>query len=149
MTYWLIVTTPENWNVIKEKHVVGIPGRNKTSFLKVQKGDECLVYIRREINPEKRSEPAVSGIFEVISSTVDKQKIFTPPPARQDETFPLRLKVKLVGSPIEPIPFKPLISQLSFILNKRQWGSYLQGRALIALPEKDYKIIVSSLQKES
>jgi len=153
MTYWLIVTTRENWNVIKEKHVVGISERYKKWFLNVQKGDKCLFYIRREYikrenKPPEVAEPAVSGVFEVISTTYDNQRIFTPPPIRQNEIFPLRLNLNPVRAPTEPIPFKPLINQLSFIVNTQNWGNYLQGRTLIPLSERDFTTIVSAFQKE-
>jgi predicted RNA-binding protein len=153
MTYWLIVTIRENWDVIKEKQVVGISERYKNWFLNVQKGDKCLFYIRREYikrenKPPEVAEPAVSGVFEVISTAYDNQKIFAPPPTRQNETFPLRLNLNPVGTPAEPIPFKPLVTQLSFIVHPKSWGNYLQGRTLIPLSERDFATIVSALQKE-
>lgn len=151
MTYWLIVTTVENLQVIKEKCVVGISERNTTAFAEVMEGDKCVIYTRLEKKPAgKTIGPTMTGVFEVVSMGYGRSKIFQAPPARPSEIFPLRLKVKPASPFIDnAIPFKPLIDKLAFIKHKKHWGSYLQGRALIPLSEKDYRAIVSSLQKES
>jgi len=148
MNYWLLVTTLNNWNIITQKNVAGISEKQKNAFSKVHEGDKCLIYIRGGRKPEKISEPAVDGVFEVVSSNYDNVPIFDAPPTHPAETYPLRFQLKRVRPLTEPIPFKPLTSKLSFILNPQRWGSYLQGRGLIPLSEKDYQIIVASLQKE-
>lgn len=40
-----------------------------------------------------------------------------------------------------PVEMKKILSKLSFIEKKKQWGSYFQG-GIIAIPEDDYCLIV-------
>jgi len=149
MTYWLIVTTIDNLEVTKKKHEVGISERNRNAFAKVKKGDKCVIYRRWGKKEEKILEPALTGVFEIMSTGHDATRIFQAPPARRDETYPLRLTIRPKGAFRDTfIPFRPLIDKLSFIANKKKWGSYLRGRALIPLSKKDYDIIASLLKKE-
>jgi predicted RNA-binding protein len=147
MNYWLFVTTPANWNVIKKKKIVGTPKSRAGPFSKVSKGDQCLVYIKREPKASKRSEPAITGVFEVISSNYDDERIFDAPPTRPNETFPLRINLRSVTPSADPVPFKPLIPQLSFITDRKNWGRVLQGRAILPISENDFRTVISSLQK--
>jgi len=149
MDYWLFVTTPANWDIIKKKRVVGIPKSRAGPFSKVSKGDKCLVYIKRERTASKRSEPAITGAFEVISTNYDDERIFHAPPTRPNETFPLRINLSGVTPAANPIPFKPLLPQLSFIVDQKHWGRVLQGRALFQIPKKDFETVTSALKTAS
>lgn len=42
-----------------------------------------------------------------------------------------------------PVEIKKILTKLSFIEKKKQWGSYFQG-GIIALPENEYYVIVKS-----
>lgn len=138
MNYWLFVTTPDNWQISKEKNVVGYADRYQNALSRVSKGDKCLLYIT--------SLSAIDGEYEVVSETVysDSKRIFHSPPTKPRETFPLRLDLKRLSPPTAPIAFKPLIPKLSFIKNEAHWGGTFQGNALLRIPEDDYRIIVSS-----
>jgi len=42
-----------------------------------------------------------------------------------------------------PIEFKPLIPNLAFITNKKQWSGHIRGQAMRTIPEEDYRLIMS------
>jgi predicted RNA-binding protein len=143
MDYWLFVTTGENLKIITEKSFIGLPNRNKGTLSRVKKGDKCLIYTKRGAG--EYSKPLVSGEYQIVSDVyVENTRVFDSP-KRRKEVFPLRLKLKRIGRPTDPVPFKPIVPYLSFILNKRYWGSSFQGRGPINIPEKDYLTIVSFL----
>lgn len=137
VNYWIFVTSPENWKVTKEKNVLGYAERYTTTLSRVHKGDKCLLYIT--------GESAIDGEY-IIDSKVyrDVTRIFHTPPTKPTETFPLRFKLRRVSAPMKPIAFKPLISNVSFIKNKKWWAKTFHGNASLIIPEQDYKIIVSS-----
>jgi predicted RNA-binding protein len=39
MNYWLCITNEENWKVIREKNIWGVPERHKNTIAKVKFGD--------------------------------------------------------------------------------------------------------------
>jgi len=53
MTYWLCITTEENWKVIKEKNVWGVPERHKNTIAKIKPGDKLLIYLKQERDKDK------------------------------------------------------------------------------------------------
>jgi predicted RNA-binding protein len=137
MNYWLFITTPENWQISKEKKVVGYAERYKNALSRVNKGDKCLLYIK--------SRHAVDGEYEISSEVYyDSQQVFQSPSHNPDETFPLRLDLRRLSPPKAPISLKRLIPKLSFIKSKQRWGGTFQGNAVLSIPEEDYRIIASS-----
>jgi predicted RNA-binding protein len=147
MNYWLFVTTAENLKIITEKSFVGFPNRNEHALSRVKKGDKCLIYTKRGVG--ECYTPLVSGEYQIVSDVyVENTRVFNGP-ERPKEVFPLRLKLKRIGRPTDPVPFKPIVPYLAFIINKRFWGASLQGRGLINISEKDYLTIVSFLLSQS
>jgi predicted RNA-binding protein len=137
MNYWIFITNPENWEVTKEKKVVGYAERYKNALSRVHKGDKCLIYVTKE--------SIVNGEYEIDSDVYyDKKSIFHAASYAPAEIFPLRFKLKLITSSLCQTEYKPLIPKLSFIKNKQKWAGTFQGNACLSIPEQDYRIIVSS-----
>jgi predicted RNA-binding protein len=146
MNYWLFVTTPTNWRITEKKRILGYTERYKNVLSKPQKKDKCLVYIKGRDEHETFSDPTVIGEYEIVSDLyTDSKPIFSPKDAQKNETFPLRLELKCLTPSAKPIAFRPLVPKLSFIKNKKYWGASLQGKAILGIPEQDYKTIVSAL----
>jgi len=144
MRYWLCITTEDNWKVIKEKNVWGVPERHKNTIAKVKPGDKLLIYLKQEnINGEIKPSRIV-GVFEVVSEPFkDSTRIFRSKGIRNSgETFPWRVKIKPIKIFDKPIEFKPLIPKLKFITNKEKWWSYLR-KAIREIPKEDFKVIIS------
>jgi len=142
MTCWLCITNEENWNVVKEKNVWGVPERHKNTIMKVKKGDKLLMYLMQEKIMEEIKGSRITGIFEANSEVFDDGKrIFKIPKGMVNETFPLRIKLTPVKVLEEPVEFKPLIPKLSFITNKKKWSGHLIGKAMRPIPEDDFELI--------
>ncbi|MGQ4834411.1 MAG: EVE domain-containing protein [Candidatus Asgardarchaeia archaeon] len=143
MAYWLCITTEENWNVIREKNVWGVPERHKKVIERVKTGDKLLIYVKQQIKKDKIIDPRIVAVYEAISEVFkDYSKIFKTPPGMENEAFPLRIKLKLIKIFEKPVDFKSLIPQLKFITNKQRWTGHLIGRAMREIPEDDYQLII-------
>jgi predicted RNA-binding protein len=146
MNYWLFVTTPTNWGITKKKHVLGYAERYRNLLSRTQKNDKCLVYIKGRDSHESFSDPTVIGEYEIVSDLyTDSKPLFDAKGAEKNETFPLRLKLKCLTPSAKPVAFRPLVSRLSFIKNKKYWGATFHGRVIVNISEQDYKTIVSAL----
>ena len=58
MTYWLCITTEENWKIINQKNIWGVPERHKNTMAKVKPGDKILIYLVLDL---MALEPPVYG----------------------------------------------------------------------------------------
>ena len=142
MAYWLCVTTEANWNVVKERNVWGVGERFKSAIQKVKPGDKLIFYVMQTRKNKDIIPSRITGIFEAISKPYrDSTKIFKP--YGSEQTFSYRVKLKPIKILEKPITFKELVPKLSFIKNKQKWTGSLR-RAMIEIPEKDYKTITQS-----
>jgi len=142
MACWLCITNRDNWKIIKEKNVWGVPRRHKNTIAKIKPGDKLIIYVKQEREDKKILEPKIVGIFEVVSEPYeDSTRIFKG--HVPNETYSLRVKIKPVK--LGEVEFKPLIPKLKFITNKKKWSGHLMGKAMRKIPEEDYKLIESLL----
>ncbi len=143
MTYWLCITTEENWKVIRSKNVWGVPERHKNTIMKVKPGDKLLIYLKQENIKGEVKPSRITGAYEVISEPFkDSTRIFSSKGMRTNETFPWRVRVKPIKIFDKPIEFKPLIPKLKFITNKKKWTGHLMGKAMREIPEEDFELIM-------
>ncbi|OYT33129.1 EVE domain-containing protein [Archaeoglobales archaeon ex4484_92] len=143
MAYWLCITNEENWKVIKEKNVWGVPERHKNTIAKVKPKDKLLIYLKQKRDKDKVIEPRIVAVYEATSEVFkDSKRIFKSPPGMSNEVFPLRIKLKPVKIFSTLVDFKSLIPKLKFIKNKQKWTGHLMGKAMREIPEEDYKLIV-------
>lgn len=145
MSHWIYVTSPDNWNVTEKTNILGVSQRFRNMLSQVNKGDKCLVYVKKgKVNGEKL-EPRIVGIYEILSQVYeDSSQIFDPPVADKREAFTLRIKLRPVRVLKTALQFKPLVARLSFIKNKERWAMPFMGRGLVQIPREDYEIIVSA-----
>ncbi|HIH69352.1 EVE domain-containing protein [Methermicoccus shengliensis] len=144
MPYWLCITNEENWKVIKEKNMWGVPERHENTIKRVRPGDKLLIYVKQEREKDEIKEPRIVAVYEVASEVFrDSSRIFKSPKGMGNETFPLRIKLKPIKIFEKPVEFKPLIPKLKFITNKRKWSGHLMGKAMREIPEEDYELIMS------
>ena len=144
MKYWLCITNEENWKVIKQKNIWGVPERHKNTIAKVKTGDKLLIYIKQGREKDTIREPRIVAVYEASSEVFkDSTKVFKTPKDMGNETFPLRLKIKPIRIFEEPIEFKSLIPKLKFITNKKRWSGHLMGKAMREIPKEDFDLITS------
>ena len=145
MSYWLCITTEENWNVIRKKNVWGVQEKHRNTIGRVKAGDKCLIYVMSTKKDDEMIPPRIMASYEVTSTVkTDKSKIFKPPERNRNETFPLRIKLKPERVFKKPVEFKPLIPKLRFIKNKQKWTGHIQSKAMREIPEEDYLLIMNS-----
>ena len=144
MTHWIASSNRENAKILDAKHIWGVPKRNKTLMQRVKSGDTILVYVRQEKEGDAILPSAVTGAYEVVAEPYeDHSRLFVTPPQMGDEIFPFRMKVRPVVVFAEPLEFKPLIGDLTFITNKTMWSGHLRT-AMREIPEEDYQRIVEA-----
>ena len=111
--------------------------------MKVKEGDKLLIYLKQEKINDKVKPPRIVAVYEVTSEPFkDSTRIFSPKNKKTKEIFPWRIKIKPIKIFDKPIEFKPLISKLKVIMNKKKWSGHLMGRAMREIPEEDFRLIV-------
>ena len=142
MTHWIASSNRDNARILDAKHIWGVPKRNKTLMQRVKPGDTILVYVRQEKEDDTILPSAITGAYKVISEPYeDHSRLFVTPPQMGDEVFPFRMKVRPIKVFPEPLEFKPLIGDLTFITNKTMWSGHLRV-AMREIPEDDYRLIL-------
>ena len=129
--YWMFIINEENWEVVKNKNVIGT--RHKYKYDKINIGDSIFIYIIRPLS-------ALVGLFLVNSKFEDNKEIFGK------IIFPFRLELNPIKILKKPAKFKVHINKISFIRNKAGWHRYLFGsKGIRELPEKDYYYLKSQV----
>ena len=142
MTRWLCMGDRANAAVAKDRLVWGVPARYRNTMAKVHLGDTFLIYARQDHEGGETRPSAVMGAYEVVSSPFeDATPIFAAPPFLPGEVFPIRVKLRMLPEIMDPVEFKPLVPELSFIKNKVMWSGSIRG-AMRMIPEADYQRIV-------
>jgi predicted RNA-binding protein len=143
MNYWLYITNSDNWEVTKETNILGASERYKNTLSRMNIGDRCLVYVKSGTSGGEITRPKIVAEYGVASKVFnDSTRIFKT--YEPSEIFNLRLKLKLLNLFKGPIDFKPLVPRLAFIKNKQRWALHIRGRAIVRIPEDDYKLITSN-----
>lgn len=137
MAYWLAISTRKNWEIIREKAIFGASERQKKPLLATKPGDTIYFFQSRDPN-EEGSVATVIGSGMVDSAPYyDETPVFDLAHAyKLGELFPNRVRLRALRF-VEPVPFKPLVEQLEFITNKRNWAMHIRGRALVPVTEND------------
>jgi predicted RNA-binding protein len=149
MPHWIASSNRDNAKILDAKHIWGVPKRNRNLMHRVKPGDTILVYVRQEKEDDTILPSAITGAYEVVSEPYeDHSRLFTTPPQMGDEVFPFRMKVKPVAVFPEPLEFKPLIPDLTFITNKKMWSGHLR-QAMREIPEEDYRLILRRAGEEA
>jgi len=149
MTHWIASSNRDNQKILEQKHIWGVPKRNKTLMQRVEPGDTILVYVRQEKEGDTILPSAITGAYEVVSQPYeDHTRLFITPEHMGDEVFPFRMKLRPVAAFAKPLEFKPLIPDLKFITNKTMWSGHLRI-AMREIPEGDYRFILKRAGQEA
>jgi len=132
--YYMFIISAENVSVIKEKKIIGF----KKKFLKLLKklslNDEAIIYIKGK---------KIMGLFQINSKLFEESDdIF------EGDLYPLRLKLKNKGRIIKKEFINSLIPRLEFIKNKKYWAGSFQGKSIINLSKKDFKLLKDYLNRK-
>jgi len=141
--YWLISTSPENFEIDRQINfaVQGFSNRFRKLIGQVKLGDKFVIYINRLQKIGAICE-ATSGLYYD-----NKNRIWT----EDVEVWPCRFKTRpgLVLNDDELLDIKKLISSLSFITPKQRattWGLAFHY-SLRTIPKEDFELIESEMRK--
>ncbi len=142
MSYWIFVTNEQNWKVVKEKNVWGLPKGRENSIKRVKKGDKAFIYLMQEATKDRTIPTRIVGLFEVESDPfTSSERIF------KDRLYPNRVRLKpILVLERKYLEFKPLVPKLSFIKNKLRWSGYFRS-GLVKIPERDYNLIKTKISE--
>jgi predicted RNA-binding protein len=127
---WMVIVTPENWRELAANSLAftAFPAHQEQWIDFVRPGHRMFFYVTRfsvfvaeaEVLGTKQLKPVVwsTGAF----------------------AYRVPLKPLVQVEPKQGLRIEGLISRLSFIRKKAQWGTYLR-RSIIPLKETDYQII--------
>ena len=140
MKYWLVVTSPENFKIDREKlgfNMQGIPLRYRKQVQSMNVGDRVVYYIM-----------TLQRFGATATITGDYIEQHTKLWSNDDEMWPARRPSKpdLVLQDDEFIDAKKLVPDLSYIQKKERWGVYFQG-SIRQMPEEDFRLIESEMKK--
>jgi predicted RNA-binding protein len=143
-TRWLCISTRANEEITRKKHVWGVSKRYANNIADVKIGDSLLMYTRHEIVNNEIKPSAIMGVYKATSNVyLDEKPLFITPQFLGNEVFPFRIKVEPDIIFHEPLPFKPLVQELSFIKNKTMWSGSIRT-AMKVIPEEDYQKIMKA-----
>lgn len=141
--YYIITTSPENFEIDREKSsftVQGLKDRNKKTVQQWRPRDRIIYYINKV--------GKFGAIAEVISGYYrNETKIWT----EDDELWPSRAKSKpiIILEKDEYLDVRIYVDKLTFIKDKFSpdyWGLAFQG-SVREIPEEDYQFIESEMRK--
>jgi len=139
VNYWLCVTNEENWKVMKERKVWGVPKRDRRQIEGVKTEDILVFYVMPQ---------TIAGIFKATSELFESdEKIFSWAEFGKYELFPYRVKIEPMVILEKGVQFKDLIQKLRFITYKKRWSVHLR-RAMRTIPKEDYDLIFSAVKGE-
>lgn len=141
---WLCISTRANDEITREKQIWGVAKRFTNTITQVKREDTLIMYTMQQTVDQQDIPSAITGIYEAISEVYeDESTMFITPKTLGNEVFPLRIKVKPVRIFAEPVLFKPLVPDMSFIGNKVRWSAYIRT-AMRRIPEEDYQKILNA-----
>jgi len=132
--YWIGIIDEENFNILLDNNLFGLKLDFQKKIRNLNKKDLIIFYILGK---------KIAGIFEITSEPYEtNREIFNK------KLYPIRFNLKKLGN-INKKEFPNfLISNLSFIKNKSNWGGHFQGKAIIEINERDFNKIKKYLENE-
>lgn len=140
MKYWLLVTHPDNFALMKAKNIAAMKAKRKSFADQVRPGDKVAFYLTKI--------GKFGGVAEFTSNAKeDETKIFTE--EKPGETHPWRFSVKFEVKLDEKdyLPSEDFKDKLKYLKKwpAKYWKLGFQGN-VHQIPESDYQILVSVLK---
>lgn len=143
--YWVFAVSEENWFVIKENRVHGVPEGSAAVKL-VGPSNVAVFYVKKR--GAKSLGGKFVGVFKVTSSWFREDRLLWPDEVREGKVkYPWRIRLEPVKLGVAN--FNKLVPKLSFIRNKERAYAYLVGTpANLKRPilEEDAMLIMESLK---
>lgn len=141
MNYWLLVTHPANFEVMKQISIAAMKAKRKNYADRVKRGDEVVFYLTKI--------GKFGGTAEFVSTVrEEKTKIFTE--EKPGEVHPWRFDVKFEVKLDEKdyIPAENFKDKLKYLKKwpAKYWKLGFQGN-VHEIPVDDYKLLFSALKE--
>lgn len=141
MKYWILVTHPDNFELMKQKNIAAMKAKRKSFAEQVEVGDKVVFYLTKI--------GKFGGVAEFKSKfREEKTKIFTE--EKPGEIHPWRFDVKFEVKLDEKnyIPSENFKDKLKYLKKwpAKYWKLGFQGN-VHEIPEEDYKTLISALKK--
>jgi len=139
--YWVFPITQDNLYVCLDNELVGVRSLNEKRVANWEIGDLILFYTSREKYHSYKRVKEFQSIVECVSHPFkSNQKIW---PDFDGDVFPTRVRIRVINR--KKCKIEPLIEELSFIKNKKNWGSaFMSG--IRKIPKSDFKLIKNSMK---
>ncbi len=138
--YYLGVTNDENWPIVRDKRVWGLPEGRENLIKRLKKGDYIFIYLMSSKKGDETHPPRLAGLFKVASDPYrDSRRIF------KGRVYPNRVKLEPMIVPKKPVEFKPLVPKLEFIKNKQFWSAHLRS-GLVRVTKRDFDLMRRRLE---
>lgn len=139
MKFWLLVTHPDNFEIMKAKNMAAMKAKRKSFAEAVEVGDKVVFYLTKI--------GKFGGVAEFTSKTKeDKTKIFTE--EKPGETHPWRFSIKFEVKLEEKdyVPSEDFKDKLAYLKKwpAKYWKLGFQGN-IHEIPEADYLILKKGL----
>jgi len=139
MTYWLLVTHPDNFKVMKAKNIAAMKAKRKSFAERVEVGDKVVFYLTKI--------GKFGGVAEFKSKArEDASKIFTE--EKPGETHPWRFDVKfeVVLGEDKYVPAEEFKDKLVYLRKwpAKYWKLGFQGN-VHEIPKEDYETLKREL----
>ena len=154
MTYWLLVGTPENWEIMSKNgfNSCAMKSRRKNYASRVRRGDKVVFYLTKL--------QAFAGVAEFASTVIeDHSKLFvSEKPGRrpgvasgpEGEDYPWRFKIKpeVMLDKAKAVPAESLKDKLEYIQKwpAQHWKLAFQGNVHV-IPKEDYGTVLEALRR--
>ena len=140
MNYWLLVTHPDNFEIMKAKNIAAMKAKRRSFAQKVQVGDKVVFYLTKI--------GKFGGVAEFKSKfREEKSKIF--PEEKENEVHPWRFDVKFEVKLYEDgyVPAEEFKDKLKYLKKwpSKYWKLGFQGN-VHEIPKEDWEILVSALR---
>lgn len=141
MKYWLLVTHPANFEIMKAKNIAAMKAKRKSFAESVEIGDKVVFYLTKI--------GKFGGVAEFTSKTrEEKSKIFTE--EKPGEIHPWRFEVKFEVKLKETdyVSSEDFKDKLAYLKKwpAKYWKLGFQGN-VHEIPEDDYETLKKGLQK--
>lgn len=138
LRYWFCITTPSNWEKVKEHRVWGVEDRYEITMRRLTLDDHLVFYVT---SPAK----AIGGIYKVASTWYHDDK-----PLGWNKLYPYRVKIRPLIVPTVPVPLdEKLMEDLLFITDKSKRGrAVFFFPSMVLISDEDYRTIIKWLQEK-
>lgn len=141
MKYWLLVTHPDNFEIMKAKNIAAMKAKRKSFAEQVEVGDKVVFYLTKI--------GKFGGIAEFTSKArEEKDKIFTE--EKPGEVHPWRFDVKFEVklAEIDYVPSEDFKDKLQYLKKwpAKYWKLGFQGN-VHEIPQEDYETLKKGLSK--